>query len=278
MKHTSQKLIRRKYFRKEMMPHMFCSGCGIGSIMSYTARAIDNLGLDMKDVVLVSGIGCSSRIPSYFIAHAVHTTHGRALAFSTGIKLSNPRLKVIVFSGDGDAISIGGNHFLHAIRRNLDVTLIVANNFSYGMTGGQLAPTTPRDSKTTTSPYGAIEKPIDIARTAMVLGAPYVARWTTAHPFQAISAIEKGLQKSGFSLIELLSPGPTCYGKNNKMADPIELIKWYRERCEIFKGGDNMTISEHLDEDRDKLYIGEFMDRERESFIDSYMHMKEGLP
>lgn len=278
MKHTPQKLIKLKYFRKETLPHMFCAGCGLGSIMSYAARAIDNLGLDMKGVVLVSGIGCSSRIPSYFIANAVHTTHGRALPFATGIKLSNPGLKVIVFTGDGDLVSIGGNHFLHAIRRNIDMTVIVSNNYSYGMTGGQLAPTTPKGSKSATSVYGSIEHPIDISRTAKVLGAPYVARWTTAHPLQAIDAMEKAFEKSGFSLVEMLSAGPTCYGRNNNMADPVALMKWYREKCLLYDDMEGKkSIAEHLKEMENEMVIGEFANRQRESFYDEYIRVKNEM-
>lgn len=273
-----QKLIKLKYFKKEMYPSMFCPGCGNGSIMNYTARAIEGLKLDMRDVVLVSGIGCSSRMPSYFKATGIHTTHGRALAFATGIKLANPRLKVIVFTGDGDCISIGGNHFLHAIRRNIDLTVILSNNYAYGMTGGQLAPTTPRKSKTTTTPYGSVEHQIDIARTAKVLGAPYVARWTVAHPFQAISSLEKAIQKKGFSLVEMLSPGPVCYGKRNNMADPVKMWKWYKESTKIYDDKDGKkTIAEYFTQMENEMVIGEFVDRERESFTDAYEKIVEGF-
>ena len=278
MKPKSQKDIRQKYFRDKEMPHMFCPGCGNGSIMNYMAHAIENQGLDLLNIVFVSGIGCSSRIPSYFKADGIHTTHGRALAFATGIKVANPDLKVIVFSGDGDCMSIGGNHFLHAIRRNIDITLIVSNNYSYGMTGGQLAPTTPKGSKTATSIYGSIEHPIDISRTANLLGAPYVARWSVAHPFQAIRSMEKALSKKGFSLVEMLSPGPVCFGKKNDLGDPVKMWKWYKENTSIYTDKEGKeTIEDHIREMDKEMVIGEFADRVRSSFTEEYEKIVERL-
>ncbi len=278
MKMPSQKTIKEKYFRKEMFPSIFCPGCGNGMIMNYTARAIENLGMDLSKFVFVSGIGCSSRIPAYFNANGIHTTHGRALPYATGIKLAKPDLNIVVFTGDGDCISIGGNHFIHAIRRNINLTVIVSNNYIYGMTGGQLAPTTPTGNKSTTSLYGSIEHVIDISRTARVLGAPYVARWTVGHPHQAIKSIEKAITKEGFSLVEMLSPGPVCYGKRNVTPDPSKLLKWYMRGTVLFDDKEGkMPLSQYFKDMENEMVIGEFVDKEKKDFGKSYMELVEGL-
>jgi 2-oxoglutarate/2-oxoacid ferredoxin oxidoreductase subunit beta len=219
----------KKYTRKDMWPTIFCPGCGNGILLGYTFRAIEDLKLDLDNVVVVSGIGCSSRIPGYINADGLHTTHGRAIAFATGIKAANPDLNVIVFTGDGDCAGIGGNHFMHGARRNVDLTVIMVNNFNYGMTGGQFAPTTPRESKTLTTPYGNIEYPFDMCEIAKVLGAPYVARGIASQPYVAIEAIKAGIMKKGFSFIEYLSPCITNYGRRNKLGTIEKLWRWYDE-------------------------------------------------
>jgi 2-oxoglutarate ferredoxin oxidoreductase subunit beta len=221
--------IRDKYIRASMWPSIFCTGCGIGNVLNYTLRAIDELGLDIDRVVFCSGIGCSSRLPGYIEADGLHTTHGRAIAFATGVKLSQPQLKVIVFTGDGDMAGIGGNHFIHAARRNVDLTVVCVNNFNYGMTGGQVSPTTPVAGLTTTSPYGNLEEPFDLSRLAIGAGAPFVARWTVGYPYETVEAIAAAIRKPGFGFVELLMPCPTSYGKGNKLREPEQAWQWYRD-------------------------------------------------
>ncbi|HII94884.1 MAG TPA: 2-oxoacid:ferredoxin oxidoreductase subunit beta [Candidatus Methanofastidiosum sp.] len=250
-----------------MLPTIFCTGCGIGSVMNFSLRAIHDLNIDMNKTVFVSGIGCSSRVPGYIYSDGLHSLHGRAIAYATGVKLANPELKVIVFTGDGDCGAIGGNHFLHAIRRNVDITVISINNFIYGMTGGQVAPTTPLKSKTTTTPYGNIEYPIDLSMTAKVIGAPYVARWTTAHPVQCINSIKKALQKTGFSFVEVLSPCPTSYGRLNKMGTALDLTKHFKESTINIKLYEKMLAEGKT---TDKMVIGELVDIEKEDFNTKY--------
>ena len=215
---TAEKL-NKKFIREGMWPTIFCNGCGHGVVLEYTFWALEELGWDMDKVIFASGIGCSSRLPGYINADGLHTTHGRAIAFATGIKAANPDLKLIVFTGDGDCSGIGGNHFIHAARRNIDMTVIMINNFIYGMTGGQLAPTAPLGSIATTAPYGNIEPPFDICNLAKALGANYVARWTVTHPYQPIKSLKSALEKKGFSLVEFLAPCPTAFGRRNKLGD-----------------------------------------------------------
>ena len=177
--------------------------------------------------VFCSGIGCSSRLPGYIEADGLHTTHGRAIAFATGVKLAKPELSVIVFTGDGDMAGIGGNHFIHAARRNVDLTVICINNYNYGMTGGQVSPTTPAEARSTTTPYGNLEEPFDLCRLAIGAGAPFVARWTMGFPYETIAAIEAAIRKPGFAFVELLMPCPTGYGKDNELRDAEANWEWY---------------------------------------------------
>ncbi len=258
--------VRDKYLRKEMLPTMFCPGCGIGSALQYTLRAIDDLGLDQDEIVWVSGIGCSSRVPGYVNFDGLHTTHGRALAFATGIKLANPDLKIIAFMGDGDTAAIGGNHFIHAIRRNLDVTVILINNFTYGMTGGQVAPTTLKGLRGTTAPYGQFENPFDIADLAVSAGANYVARWSVFNYLQGMNSIKKALQKEGFSLVEFLSPCPVSFGRRNRMKTSPELLRWYQKITVPINKAKKMSPEEL----EGKVVIGEFADRDRPGLIRAY--------
>ncbi len=221
--------ISSSYLREAMWPSIFCTGCGIGNVLNYTLRAIDACALDIDKVAFCSGIGCSSRLPGYIDADGLHTTHGRAIAFATGVKLADPELTVVVFTGDGDMAGIGGNHFIHAARRNLDLTVICVNNFNYGMTGGQVSPTTPVDATTTTTPYGNIEQPFDLCRLAIGAGAPFVARWTVGYPYETIQTLEAALRHKGFSFVELLNPCPTGYGKGNELRDATKAWAWYKE-------------------------------------------------
>ncbi|BAA30773.1 2-oxoacid:ferredoxin oxidoreductase subunit beta [Pyrococcus horikoshii] len=266
MKLVSAYEIRDKYLRKDMLPTIFCPGCGIGSVLQFTLRAIDELGLDPDKIVWVSGIGCSSRVPGFVNFDGLHTTHGRALAFATGIKLANPELKIIAFMGDGDAAAIGGNHLIHAIRRNLDVTVILINNFTYGMTGGQVAPTTPKGLRGTTAPYGQFENPFDIAQLAVAAGANYVARWTVFNYIQGINSIKKALTKEGFSLVEFLSPCPISFGRRNKMKTAPEIIRWYQKITVPINKAKKMKPEEL----EGKIIIGEFVDRNRPGLVREY--------
>lgn len=266
-----QKQLREKFFRDEMFPTLFCQGCGIGQVMNYTAQAMSEANVDASKTILVSGIGCSSRIPAYFNVSGVHTVHGRAIAYATGIKLANPKLKVIVFTGDGDCIGIGGNHFLHAIRRNVDITVIVLNNFTYGMTGGQVSPTTLPDSYTTTTQYGNLENPISISRLATLMNASYVARWTTAHPVQAISAMTKAIGKKGFSVVEMLSQCPTNFGRKNRQKSAFDALNYFRENT-IINSKELMEKSfiEYRRMLEENIVIGEFQDIEKPTFMDHW--------
>jgi len=213
-------------------------------------------------MVVVSGIGCMGRIAGYLNMDSFHTTHGRPIAVATGIKLANPELQVAVISGDGDLFAIGGNHFIHAARRNIDMLVICSNNFNYGMTGGQVGPTTPLEAFTTTTPYGNIEHPFNLVHLAAASGAVYVARWTALHVRRLTESIKKALQKKGFKFIEVISPCPTLYGRYNKMGDPIQIMKWYKETSEI-KHGIDPTEAEISSS---RIVVGEFVDIEKPAY------------
>ncbi len=224
------KLIWR-HMRIDHLPHIWCAGCGNGTLTRDVVQAIDNLcndpssGIQREKVVVVSGIGCSSRAAGYMDFNTLHTTHGRAIAFATGIKLANPELTVIVVTGDGDCSAIGGNHLIHACRRNVDLTVVVYNNNIYGMTGGQYSPTTPTGEKGTTAPYGVIDRAFDIAQLAWGAGASYVAKGDTFHVRETTDLIKKGILHKGFSLIDCYSICPTYYGRKNKKGDAVEMLK-----------------------------------------------------
>ena len=244
--------LREKYLRDEMMPTIFCTGCGIGNILDYTLWAIEKEGLDMDKTVFLSGIGCSSRVPGYVDVDSLHTTHGRALAFATGVKITNPELNVIVFTGDGDCMGIGGNHFIHAARRNIDMTVIAVNNYIYGMTGGQVAPTTPEGKYASTAPYGNIEPPFDMSAMAESSGATYVARWTINKPSHPINSIREGIQNKGFSFIEMLSPCTTAYARQNKVGDIDEFWEWYENNTVLAEDYD-MTMKYGSEKEKEKV-------------------------
>jgi 2-oxoglutarate ferredoxin oxidoreductase subunit beta len=220
------------YLRTEMLPTVWCPGCGNGSIVQALALALKRLGRDPAQVVVVGGIGCSGRTPFYLKTNGLHTTHGRALAFATGLKLARPSLTVIVTMGDGDALAIGGNHFIHAARRNIDLTVLLYNNAIYGMTGGQAAPTTPVGSRTTTSLTGSVEESFDAVALALAAGATYVARTTTFDMQEMPLYIEEAIRHPGFALVEILTPCPTYFGRLNRLGDAPELILWERDATE----------------------------------------------
>ena len=272
--------LNKKYLRKGMWPTIFCNGCGHGVVLEYTFWALEELGLNMDKVVFASGIGCSSRLPGYINADGLHTTHGRAIAFATGIKAANTDLDVIVFTGDGDCVGIGGNHFIHAARRNIDMTVIMLNNFIYGMTGGQVAPTTPIGDIATTAPYGSIEHPFDVCYMAKAIGASYVARWTVTHPYQPIKSIKEAIQNKGFSFIEFLSPCPTAYGRRNKLGDIKRLWRWYDDNTiliEDYKKIMNYGSDKEKEMIKNKIQIGVFQNIEKPEFFDEYEKLVERL-
>ena len=272
--------LNKKYLREGMWPTIFCNGCGHGVVLEYTFWALEELGWDMDKTIFASGIGCSSRLPGYINADGLHTTHGRAIAFATGIKASNPDFNVIIFTGDGDCAGIGGNHFIHAARRNIDITVIMINNFIYGMTGGQLAPTAPLGSIATTAPYGNIEHPFDICGLAKALGANYVARWPVSHPYQPIKSVKEGLAKKGFSLLEFLAPCPTAYGRRNKLGDIKKHWAWYDDNTiliEEYQKIMNYGTEKEKEEVKDKMQIGVFQNIQKAGFFEQYEKLVERL-
>jgi 2-oxoglutarate ferredoxin oxidoreductase subunit beta len=253
--------------RMDRIPHIWCPGCGIGVAVSAFAAALDKLEFDLNKVCVVSGIGCTGRVAGYIKLDSFHTTHGRAIPFATGIKLGNPDLKVVVFSGDGDLVSIGGNHFIHAARRNIDMVVICVNNFIYAMTGGQVAPTTPIPAYTTTSPFGNFEPPSNIPRLAEAGGAVYVARWTALHLRRLTDSIVEAFQRPGFSVVEVISPCSMYYSRINRLGEGIDMMRFYHENS-IIKHGEP---TDNLDIDyQSQIIVGKFVDRERPTFMDSY--------
>ena len=260
-----------KYIRGKKLPHMFCQGCGCGEILNCLLFAIDELKLDMSKMVAIGGVGCSSRIPAYLDMYAIHGIHGRNLAYATGVKLAKPELKVIVLTGDGDCGAIGGNHLIHAARRNLDVTVIMDNNGSYAMTGGQLAPTTPTGLYTTTTPRGNIERPFDICKLVEAAGGTYIARWTTAHPAALIHAIKQGLTHKGFAFIEVVSQCPTIYGRYALgISDPVENIEYLRKNSVTKEQAEKLPSEELVG----KIVIGKFVEKQLPTLEDAYLGME----
>ncbi|MCR4398318.1 MAG: 2-oxoacid:ferredoxin oxidoreductase subunit beta [Firmicutes bacterium] len=219
------------YLRRSKMPHIWCAGCGHGIVMGCLIRAIDRVGLDKNRTVIVSGIGCSSRAPGYMDFDTLHTTHGRALAFATGVKMANPSLNVIVIAGDGDLAAIGGNHLIHAARRNIRIATVCFDNSTYGMTSGQYSPMTPTGKFASTAPYGNIDRPFDLCELAKGAGATYVARGTTYHASLTVNLIAKALEHNGFAFVDVLSQCPTYYGRRNKLGGAVEMMKWYKDNA-----------------------------------------------
>lgn len=230
-----------KYFRPGRLPHIWCPGCGNGIITGAIVKAIDKLALEKDSVAVISGIGCSSRASGYLDFNTVHSAHGRALPVATGVKLADPSLNVIVVTGDGDATAIGGNHLIHAARRNIDMTVVLYNNSIYGMTGGQYSPMTPYGSKATTAPYATIEHDFDITELAKAAGATFVARATTFHTQVLIDLIAKGIQHKGFSIIEAVSACPISFGRQNKLGGPADMMKWQRDHAVMLPAWNKMT-------------------------------------
>jgi 2-oxoglutarate ferredoxin oxidoreductase subunit beta len=265
------KLIHKYLRHDKKFPHVWCPGCGNGIVLGALIRAIDGLGLEKDEIVLASGIGCSGRMNVYVDFNTLHATHGRALTFATGIKLANPSLKVIVVMGDGDATAIGGNHFIHAARRNLNLTTIIINNQIYGMTGGQYSPTTPYGAVTSTSSYRHIEHAFSIAELAVTAGAPFVARGTVYHAQLLETLIEQAIVKRGFSMVEVMSNCHVQFGRRNQLPDPVTMIKWLRDHAIPIEKADKMSI----DALKDTFTVGILTDTEKPIYTQEYRSIWE---
>ena len=251
------------FLRMDRMPHIWCPGCGIGTTVNCFARSLLECGIPLDRVAVVSGIGCSGRVAGYVRLDSFHTTHGRAIPFATGLKLANPSLNVVVYSGDGDLSAIGGNHLIHAARRNIDIKVICVNNFIYAMTGGQSGPTTPSTATTSTSPYGAFEPSFNLPQLADAAGAVYVARWTTFHVRQLTRSMNEIFAKKGFCFIEVLSPCPTLYERRNKLGEGLDTMKYYKEKSKIRNGAPTSEVGVGM---RGEIIVGKFVDRERPDY------------
>ena len=265
------KLIHKYLRHDKKFPHVWCPGCGNGIVLGALIRAIDRLGLEKDEIVLASGIGCSGRMPVYVDFNTLHTTHGRALTFATGIKLAKPSLTVITVMGDGDATAIGGNHFIHAARRNLDLNAIIINNQIYGMTGGQHSPTTPYGCYSSTSSYGHIEHAFSIAELAVTAGADFVARGTVCHAELLEELIEKALRRRGFSVVEVMSNCHIQFGRRNNMGDPITMMKWLRDHAVTMAKARKMTP----DALENKFTIGILADVEKPIYTEEYEKIRK---
>lgn len=260
-----------KYMRPEHLPHIWCPGCGNGIILRAIAQAMENAKIDRNKTVLVSGIGCSSRAAGYIDCNSLHTTHGRAIAFATGIKMAHPELEVIVITGDGDSSAIGGNHLIHAARRNIGLTVVVMNNNIYGMTGGQYSPTTPHLEYGTTAPYGNIDQPFDIAELAMGAGATFAARGAVYHAALLAKTIEKGIRHKGFSIIDVASLCPTYYGRKNKKGSAVDMMKYQKDNTVMVEKAKTMTEEEL----NGKIVIGVLRDKEAPEYSEEYAKLVE---
>jgi 2-oxoglutarate ferredoxin oxidoreductase subunit beta len=265
------KLIHKYLRHEKKFPHVWCPGCGNGIVLGALIRAIDRTGFTKDEIVLVSGIGCAGRMPVYVDFNTLHTTHGRALTFATGVKLANPRLQVIVVMGDGDATAIGGNHFIHAARRNLNLTAIIINNSTYGMTGGQYSPTTPYAALSTTSLYGHIEHPFSIAELAVTAGAALVGRGTVYHATLLDQLIEAAILKRGFAVVEAMSHCHTLFGRKNRLGGPAEMMRRQKELAVKVGKAQTMTPEELSG----KFTIGVLTDREMPIYTQEYRRVRE---
>ncbi|MCD7782149.1 MAG: 2-oxoacid:ferredoxin oxidoreductase subunit beta [Methanosphaera sp.] len=254
-----------KYLRTERLPHIFCAGCGNGIVLNTIFNGVELAEKSFDNISMVSGIGCSSRIPGYVQCDSLHTTHGRSIAFATGLKIANSKRDVIVVTGDGDATSIGGNHLIHAARRNIDLTVVCINNDIYGMTGGQISPTSPEGSFATTAPYGSTDKPFNISEVVKNAGATYVAKYTTNQPVQISNAIRDGLNNKGFSFIEVVSQCPTYYGRKNKLRSPVEMLNWLKSNTISLQQAEGMSEEEL----NGKIITGIYINKPRKEFIDA---------
>jgi 2-oxoglutarate ferredoxin oxidoreductase subunit beta len=265
------KLIHKYLRHDKKFPHVWCPGCGIGIMLGALIRAIDRIGYEKDGIVLVSGIGCSGRLPVYVDFNTLHTTHGRALTFATGVKLAKPSLKVIAIMGDGDAVAIGGNHFIHAARRNIDITAIIVNNNIYGMTGGQYSPTTPYGMRSATTVYNNIEQAFKISELAVTAGAAFVGRGTVYHAKLLDSLMEKAFLKKGFSVVEVIAHCHTQYGRQNRLGSAVEMMEWQRDHA-VTVGKAAKMKPEELE---DKILMGVLVDKELPVYQDEYDKIRE---
>ena len=261
-----------RYLRPSVTHTTFCPGCGDGIVVQSILRAIDGLGMTMDDFVFVSGIGCAAWIPSpLFNTDILHTTHGRPIAFAFGVKMGLPEKKVMVVSGDGDLVAIGGNHLIQNARRNIEMTVLCINNGIYGMTGGQAAPTTPLGVKTTTTPYGTVENSFaDISGLVIAAGASFVARWTTAHPRQLTNSIKKAIQKKGFSFIEVFSQCPVQFGRKTGLGSGVQMMEDYKQRAITQKEAEKLSPEEL----KGRVVVGELVDIEKPQMLEEVKRMK----
>ncbi len=258
------------YFRQRFLPHLWCAGCGHGIVTGNMIRAIEQLGFHKNDIVVVSGIGCAARMSGYLDFHTMHTLHGRALAFAMGVKMGRPELNVIVPMGDGDAAAIGGNHLIHAARRNVDLTAIIMNNSIFGMTGGQFSPLTPLGKKSATATSGTYSRPFDISKLARGAGATFVARTTTFHVKEMIKIFREAIMHKGFSLVEILTQCPTYYGRNNEFGSAVEMLEWFKENTAPIG-------SKKKEEHPDAIERGIFIKEEHPEFVTSYQDLMDKL-
>jgi 2-oxoglutarate ferredoxin oxidoreductase subunit beta len=265
------KLVHEYLRHDKKFPHVWCPGCGNGVILGALIRAIDRLGLEKDEIVLASGIGCSGRLPVYADFNTLHTTHGRCLTFATGVKLANPALNVITVMGDGDATAIGGNHFIHAARRNLDLTAIIINNQIYGMTGGQFSPTTPYGSRASTAGYGHIEHAFSIAELAVTAGASFVARATVYHAILIEDMIKKSIENGGFGVVEVISNCHIQYGRRNNMSDPVAMIQWMKEHAVTVEKASKMSPEEL----KGRFTVGVLADEKKPVYTEEYEKIRE---
>jgi len=264
-----------KILRMDRIPHIWCPGCGIGTVVTSFAEALRKEEANLDNIVIVSGIGCTGRVAGYIKLDSFHTTHGRAVPFATGLKLANPETKVVVFSGDGDIAGIGGNHLIHAARRNMDMVVICVNNFNYAMTGGQVAATTPLDANASTAPFGNFEYPFNLPYLVEAAGGTYVARWTALHLRRVTKSIQEALNRRGFSFIEVITPCVTLYARRNRLGDGLNLLKYYYDKSEIKHNADtkDLTISY-----QGELIVGKFVDKEKPTFLDAMnQHLSKKL-
>ena len=259
------------YLREDRLPHIFCPGCGNGAIINAFLAAMEKADMDFDNIAIVSGIGCSSRIPGYLKCDSLHTTHGRALSFATGLKTANKDLDVVVFTGDGDCASIGGNHLIHAARRNINLTVICINNNIYGMTGGQISPTSPKGSFGTTAPYGNMDSPFNLAELVAAAGATYSARWTTIQIENLVSSIKDGLKNPGFSFIEVVTQCPTYYGRKNKLRTPTAMAVTLKMNT-VFKSAADRMRKKDLE---GKIVVGEFANSQKQEFTENIERISE---
>lgn len=262
---TGNKHPMEKLLRMDRIPHIWCPTCGLGTTVTALATAIDQMGLDYNNIAICSGIGCTGRVAGYTKLDSFHTTHGRAIPFAVGLHIARPDMKTIVFSGDGDLISIGGNHFIHTARRNMDITVICVNNFIYAMTGGQVAPTTPISAKSATSPYGCHEHPFNLPLLAASSGATYVARWTALHIRRLTTAFKEAISKPGFSFVEVIAPCSTLYARLNKLGTGLDLMKFYHDNSVIKHGADPNDVKIGY---QSKIVVGKFVDIEKPTYLD----------